>query len=111
MEIKDLQQRIIKFRDDRDWKQFHSLKDLLLGLNIEQSELSELFLWKSGSEIESVSKKDIENELADIFIFLAYLSTHFDVDLEKAIVDKIAINEKKYPIDKSYGSNKKYNQL
>ena len=108
MEIKDLQQQIIKFRDDRNWEQFHSLKDLMLGLNIEQGELGELFLWKSQAEIETISKKEIANEIADIFIFLTYITTHFDIDLEKAIIEKIAINEKKYPVEKSYGSNKKY---
>jgi NTP pyrophosphatase (non-canonical NTP hydrolase) len=111
MEIKDLQHRIIKFRDDRNWKQFHSLKDLLIGLNIEHGELSELFLWKSEKEIQEVSKADIANEIADIFIFLTYISSHFQIDLEDSVVDKIAVNEKKYPVDKSYGSNKKYDKL
>jgi NTP pyrophosphatase (non-canonical NTP hydrolase) len=111
MEIKDLQNRIIKFRDDRDWKQFHSLKDLMLGLNIEQGELGELFLWKSETEIRNVSKNKIANEVADIFIFLTYITTHFDIDLEKAVVEKIAINNEKYPIEKSFGSNKKYDTL
>jgi|GEM_PF-1352540 len=111
MNIKELEHQIIKFRDDRNWKQFHTLKDLLLGLNIECSELSELFLWKSQTEIKEVPKTKIKNELADIYIFLSYLSNHFEVDLEKAIIDKIKLNSQKYPIDKSYGSNRKYNEL
>ncbi len=111
MDIKELNKKIIKFRDDRNWKQFHTLKDLLLGLQIECSELSELFLWKNDQEILDVPKEKIENELADIFIFLSYLANNFDIDLEKAVLDKIRINDKKYPIEKSYGINKKYNEL
>jgi len=111
MEIKELNKQIIKFRNDRNWKQFHTLKDLLLGLQIECSELSELFLWKTEQEIIDVSQEKIKNELADIFIFLSYLANNFDIDLEKAVLDKIQINNKKYPIEKSYGINKKYNEL
>lgn len=111
MDIKELQTQIIKFRDERNWQQFHSLKDLLLGLNIECAELSELFLWKSESEIKGVEKNKIENEIADIYIFLNYLSQHFDIDIEKAVGDKIKINSKKYPVEKSFGSNKKYDEL
>jgi NTP pyrophosphatase (non-canonical NTP hydrolase) len=84
---------------------------LLLGLNIECAELSELFLWKSESEIKGVEKNKIENEIADIYIFLNYLSQHFDIDIEKAVSDKIKINSKKYPVEKSFGSNKKYDEL
>lgn len=111
MDIKELQTQIIKFRDERNWKQFHSLKDLLLGLNIECAELSEIFLWKSETEISEVETSKIENEIADIYIFLNYLSNHFDIDIEKAVTDKININSKKYPVDKSFGSNKKYDKL
>lgn len=111
MDIKELQTQIIKFRDERNWKQFHTLKDLLLGLNIECAELSELFLWKSETEIKEVENSKIENEIADIYIFLNYLSTYFNIDIEKAVTDKIKINSEKYPIDKSFGSNKKYDEL
>lgn len=111
MEIKELQDIIIQFREDRNWQQFHSLKDLLLGLNIECSELSELFLWKSETEIKTVERSKIENEIADIYIMVNYLSKHFEIDLEKAVLEKIKINDQKYPIDKSFGSNKKYNEL
>jgi NTP pyrophosphatase (non-canonical NTP hydrolase) len=111
MEMDQLQKQIVKFRDDRNWRQFHSLKDLIIGLGIEHAELSELFLWKSETEIAQIPKDKIENEIADIFIFLTYLTTHFNINLEKAITEKLAINEKKYPVDKSFGSNKKYNEL
>lgn len=111
MAMNDLHSSIISFRDERNWKQFHTLKDLLLGLNIECGELNELFLWKSEKEIAEVPKEKVEHELADIFIFLNYISHHFNIDLEKAVKEKLEINAKKYPVDKSFGSNKKYDQL
>jgi len=104
-------ERIIDFRDQRNWKQFHTIKDLLLGLNIEVSELQELVLWKNENEIQSIDKEIIQDELADIFIFLTYIANHFDVDLLSAVESKIDKNGTKYPVDKSYGSNKKYTEL
>jgi NTP pyrophosphatase (non-canonical NTP hydrolase) len=111
MEIKELAKIIIQFRNDRNWEQFHTLKDILLGLNIEVSELAELFLWKSESEMLSIPREKVANEIADIFIILNYISYHFNLDIEKAVLDKIDINNKKYPIEKSYGNNKKYDEL
>lgn len=106
--------RIIKFRNDRDWGQFHSIKDLCLGLNIEVAELQEIFLWKDDKELtETINskKESIGDELADIFIFLAYLSNDLKIDLNDAINRKIDKNGIKYPVDKSRGINKKYNDL
>ena len=106
--------RIIKFRNDRDWGQFHTIKDLCLGLNIEVSELQELFLWKDDKELKETinnKKESIGDELADIFIFLAYLSNDLNIDLNEVINRKIDENGIKYPIAKSRGSNKKYNEL
>ena len=111
MRIEELQKEIINFRDNRNWEQFHKIKDLLLGLNIEVSELSELFLWKSNKEIEDINKDRIEEEVSDIFIFLTYICNHFDIDLSGAVKNKIDLNNRKYPIDKSYNSNKKYTEL
>ncbi len=111
IDFENIREKIIKFREDRNWKQFHTIKDLLLGLNIELAELQELVLWKNQSEIEKIDKEKIEDELADIFIFLTYLSENFNVDLLKAVEKKIDKNDKKYPIDKSFGNSKKYNEL
>lgn len=111
MEFKTLQNAIIGFRDERNWSQFHTIKDLLLGLNIEVSELSELFLWKSTSDIDSVEKHRIEEEVADIFIFLTYICNHFDIELNQAVMKKIELNGKKYPVEKSFNSSKKYSEL
>ena len=106
--------RILKFRNDRDWGQFHTIKDLCLGLNIEVSELQEIFLWKDDKELKktiNTKKESIGDELADIFIFLAYLSNDLNIDLNEVINRKIDENGNKYPIAKSRGSNKKYNEL
>ena len=106
--------RILKFRNDRDWGQFHTIKDLCLGLNIEVSELQEIFLWKDDKELKktiNTKKESIGDELADIFIFLAYLSNDLSIDLNVAINRKIDKNGNKYPIAESRGSNKKYNEL
>ena len=87
--------RIIKFRNDRDWGQFHTIKDLCLGLNIEVSELQELFLWKDDKELKETinnKKESIGDELADIFIFLAYLSNDLNIDLNEVINRKIDEN-------------------
>jgi NTP pyrophosphatase (non-canonical NTP hydrolase) len=111
VKIEELQKEIIDFRDNRNWEQFHKIKDLLLGLNIEVSELSELFLWKNKKEIKDIDIERIEEEVSDIFIFLTYICNHFNIDLSGAVKNKIELNNRKYPIDKSYNSNKKYTEL
>jgi NTP pyrophosphatase (non-canonical NTP hydrolase) len=111
MDFKETEKRIIAFRDERNWKQFHQVKDLLLGLNIEVAELQELFLWKNDEEQAEIDKVKIKDELADIAIFLVYISNHFNIDLREAISEKIEKNNLKYPVDKSKNSNKKYNEL
>ena len=106
--------KIIQFRNDRDWAQFHTIKDLCLGLGIEVAELQEFFLWKNNQElIMTITSKNesIGDELADIFIFLTYLSNDLGIDLNEAINRKIDKNNAKYPLEKSKGSNKKYNEL
>ena len=106
--------RILKFRNNRDWGQFHTIKDLCLGLNIEVSELQEIYHWKDDKELKKTinnKKESIGDELADIFIFLAYLSNDLNIDLNEAINRKIDKNGNKYPIAESRGSNKKYNEL
>jgi NTP pyrophosphatase (non-canonical NTP hydrolase) len=110
-ELDDIKKLILDFRNNRDWKQFHKTKDLLIGLGVEVSELNELFLWKSENEIKTISNEKIEDEIADIFIFLTYICDEFNIDLKNAVVKKLNKNELKYPLDKSKGSNKKYNEL
>ncbi len=110
-DLNELKALILEFRQNRDWKQFHKIKDLLIGLGIEVAELNELFLWKNEQEIKAINKEKIEDEIADIFIFLTYISDEFDIDIESAVKNKVKKNDLKYPLEKSKGSNKKYNEL
>lgn len=111
MRFKEIEQKVLQFRNDRNWEQFHQIKDLLLGLNIEVAELQELFLWKSKEQQAEIKIEDIRDEVADIAIYLIYISRHFNIDLMEAINDKVTKNSIKYPVEKSRNSNKKYNEL
>lgn len=97
-----------KFRDDRNWKQFHNAKDLALALSIESSELLEAFLWKSPEEAD-VEK--IKEELADVFSYALLLAECYGLDAQQIVLDKIELNKKKYPISKAKGTAKKYTEL
>lgn len=99
---------LIKFRDDRDWEQFHNPKDLAIALNIESSELLELFLWKSA---EQANKDKLKEELADVFAYAFLLADKLELDVEKIVLEKIAKNTEKYPIGKAKGNANKYNEL
>lgn len=109
--LKQLQQLIIEFCDARNWKQFHNPKDLAISLSIEAGELLENFQWKSSEEAIESRLENIKDELADVVIYALLLSDALGVDLERIIFDKIKKNEKKYPIEKSFGTKKKYNEL
>lgn len=114
--IDDIKKAAISFRDERNWRQFHDPKNLAMALSIETAELQELFLWKSPDEIEQLLSSNkaiakIREELADIFIYLLYLSDSIGVDLSDVAMEKIKINRQRYPLDKSYSSNKKYTDL
>ena len=111
MTFQDIEQKVIDFRNDRNWEQFHQIKDLLLGLNIEVSELQELFLWKSKEQQSEIKIDDIRDEVADIAIYLIYVCKHYNINLLEAINDKVAKNAVKYPVEKSRNSNKKYTEL
>ena len=108
MEIEEIISKIIEFRDERDWKQFHNSKDLAIALNIETSELLELFLWKGNEE---VNKEKLKEELADILMYAFLLVDKHHLDIKEIIWNKLEINKKKYPVDKAKGSAKKYNEL
>lgn len=114
--IQELKQEVIAFRDERDWQQFHDPKNLAMGMSIECAELQELFLWKNGEEIGQMlesraGKERVSQELADVFVFLLYLADACQVDLAEAVARKMEVNERKYPVAKSYGRHKKYTEL
>ena len=106
--IKKLIEEIISFRDERDWKQFHNTKDLAIALSIEASELNEILLWTNN---ESIDKNKLSEELADVFIYAFLIAEKHDLDIKEIILEKLALNAKKYPINKSHGKADKYNEL
>ncbi|PDM40468.1 MULTISPECIES: nucleotide pyrophosphohydrolase [unclassified Geobacillus] len=109
--MKHLQQKIIEFRDARNWKQFHTPKDLAISLSLEAGELLENFQWKSSEEAIKTNLENIKDEIADVVIYALLLSHELGIDVEKAIIDKMKKNEQKYPIEKAFGSKKKYTEL
>ena len=110
-DIQKITDALLKFRDERNWKQFHNAKDLSLAISIEAAELNELFLWKNQEEINEVSEEKVKEELADILAFSFLLADQYNLDVKQAVLDKIEKNGEKYPVDKAKNSAKKYNQL
>ena len=100
-----------KFRDARDWKQFHTTKDLAVAISIEAAELNELFLWKTVEESEKVSREKLKEEIADILAYTLMLAGKHGFDVREIVLDKIRKNGEKYPVDRSKGSARKYNEL
>ena len=107
-DIQEITHELLKFRNDRDWEQFHNSKDLALAINVEAGELLELFLWKSPDD---VNEEKLKEELADIFAFSFLLAEKNCFDVKQIVLDKIKLNGEKYPIDTSKGTAKKYNEL
>lgn len=103
--------KILKFRDDRDWKQFHNPKDLAISISLEASELLEVFQW-SGSDVACLDKKDkIAEELADVVNYCVLMADACGLDLDEIVQKKIAVNNEKYPINKAKGKSDKYSEL
>lgn len=99
---------LLKFRDERDWEQFHNAKDLAIALNIESGELLENFLWKSSDD---VNKEKVKEELADVLSYAFLLADKFDFNINEIIHEKIKLNAEKYPVEKARGTSKKYDEL
>ena len=113
-DIKDLTDKIVQFRDDRDWKQFHNPKDLAVSLLLEAAEVLEHFQWKSAEEMKlhiKENKEDVADELADTLYWILLMSNDLDIDIKESLERKLKKNENKYPVDKSKGNHLKYNQL
>lgn len=114
--LKELTERLVAFRDERDWKQFHSLKNLLLSLSLEAAELLELAQWQTDQELEArINDPDVQSRLreecADIFLYLLLIAERTGFDLAQAGSAKIEKNAVKYPVEKARGSAKKYTEL
>ncbi len=102
---------IKEFIKQRDWEQFHDPKNLAISLNLESSEVLELFQWTKDNEINKNKITNLTDELADVYYWLLLLADHYDIDIESALEEKIKKNEKKYPIDKSKGNSEKYSEF
>lgn len=102
---------ILKFRDDRDWKQFHNPKDLAISISLEAAELLEVFQW-SGTDVDCTGRKDkIAEELADVVNYCVLMADACGLDLDEIVQKKVELNSKKYPVEKAKGKNDKYNKL
>lgn len=113
-DIKKITEKIKKFRDDRDWMQFHDPKNMAVSIILEASELLEHFQWKTIGEVEEYSKQnkdEIKDEIADIALYLFELADNLGVNLIDAMEQKLKKNELKYPVEKAKGKHTKYNKL
>jgi NTP pyrophosphatase (non-canonical NTP hydrolase) len=111
---KEVMNKLLEFRDERDWRQFHDPKNLAEAISIESSELMEIFLWSRAEESRQVAvekKTEIAEELADILAFCLLFANETGIDIEQAMLAKIEKNSKKYPVEKAKGSSKKYKDL
>ena len=107
----EILKKLIEFRDERDWKQFHDSKNLATAISIEAAELNELYLWKTIRESEEVDVEKIKEELADILSFSFLLAEKHGLDPFEIVQEKIKINAQKYPVEKAKGTAKKYTDL
>ena len=103
--------QIWKFRDDRDWKQFHNPKDLAISISLEAAELLEVFQW-SGTDVSNEGKQEkIKEELADVLNYCVLMADACGLDIDEIVQEKIKVNNEKYPVSKSKGKKEKYNKL
>ena len=105
--MKETMERIKKFRDDRDWQQFHTPSNLAIAISIESGELLEEFLWDN----DNFNLQNVKEELADVMIYCIHMANALDVNIEDIINMKMDKNEMKYPVEKSKGKSTKYTEL
>ncbi len=116
-DLDELTERLIRFRDERDWKQFHTLKDLLISLSLEAAEALELCQWKDAVTFEKQVRPDgplhdsLREECADVLLYLLLVAEAAGFDLARAAAEKIEINARKYPVEKARGRADKYTEL
>lgn len=105
--MKEVIKKLIEFRDERNWKQFHTPENLAKSVVLEAAELLENYQWQN----KDVDMQNVKEEIADIVAYCLLLCEHYEFDLKEIIMEKIKKNEEKYPIDKAYGKSNKYNKL
>jgi NTP pyrophosphatase (non-canonical NTP hydrolase) len=118
LDITKLKNRVSSFVNERDWGQFHSPKNIAMALSVESSEILEHFQWMTENDSRELSSEtnnevwsEVKDEVADVFVYLLRLSDLLNIDLQEAIDTKMEKNAKKYPVEKSRGTSKKYNKL
>ena len=115
MNLDDLRLELAQFAQDRDWDQFHSIRNLLLALVGEVGEVAEIVQWTKDEDIPALlndgGREKLAEELADILLYLVRLADRSGVDLEKAVKEKLLLNAQKYPVNQARGSAKKYTEL
>jgi len=113
-EIRQITEKINKFRDERDWMQFHDPKNMAVSIILEASELLEHFQWKTTEEVDKYARQnclEIKDEIADIALYLFELAGNLGISLIDAMDQKLKKNEMKYPVEKTKGKHTKYNKL
>ena len=114
MNLEAITERIRAFRDERDWMQFHDPKNMAVSISIEAAELLEHFQWKGPREVKqhvANNKDEIADEIADVGVYLLELADNLGIDFKKAVLNKLAKNAAKYPVDKAKGVATKYTDL
>ncbi len=116
MQLDDLIAKALKFREERDWKQYHSARNVALSISLEAAELLEIFQWKTDDEAkelvnDSVQRENIADELSDILLYSILMANDLNIDIIKAADKKIDKNAEKYPADKAKGKAVKYTEL
>ena len=116
MPLRQLTAELLRFRDERNWAQFHTLRHLIVSLNLEAAELLELTQWKSDAEmaalpVDAASREALCDECADVLLYLLLIAENAGIDLEAAARAKLVKNAAKYPADKAWGTSRKYDQL
>mgnify|MGYP001612824570 CR=1 FL=1 len=113
-DLQQLTQAIIQFRDERDWKQFHKPKDVVISLMLEAAEVAELFQWKTDEEMAAMKsgekQEDLADELSDVLAYLLQIAHDFDIDMKEAFLRKMEKSAKKYPVEKAKGNARKYTE-
>jgi len=109
--FKDLVERMRIFSEERDWSQFHDPKNLAISLQLEASEVLELFQWTKDNKAKEGKEEEMADELADVFYWLIMLSNHYNINLTSALEKKMDQNEAKYPVEKAKGKSSKYTEL
>jgi dCTP diphosphatase len=112
--LADLTAMIVRFRDEREWRQFHNPKDMAISLTLEAAELLELTQWKNGDDLDAhlvLRKKDVAEELSDVLYWTLLLAHELQIDLADAFAEKMKANESKYPVDKFKGTSRKYDEI